>query len=734
MKRTVFSLCLLLLLACAPSASATVGDQLLRNGDLDAGGSSPAFWTTSTWGNQKPTFTWSTDAPHSGTHSARVEVSDYTDGDSKWQPDIVPVTGGAYYTFSDWYKSNASTAVSVYYELASDTDKDSDGLIDGHWANLFSGISPASDWTQYKTGFTMPAGAVRARFVHFIERNGWLQTDDYSLTEEDAPAGFSKPMISLTFDDGSQGFWDYARDPLKAKGFKTTQYVPTGGLTSIPPDTFMMTPDEITTLAREGHEIGAHSVNHRFMTTLTDAELGAELGDSKEVLEALPGVGTVRNFAYPFGDYDARVIAAEEAAGYRSGRSVEEGYNSKHDLEPYDIRVQNMTPDTTLDQFKSWIAYAEAHNYWLVIVYHEVVPESSPRCANTDDDPEVCLGKFDTTVGDFNAQLDAISSAGLGSDVVTVQKALDTIEAEMHGPQPGAVKVAPASPTTNATLTATPSGFSDPDGDALSYEYQWNVNGTAIAGATGESFDLSLAGRGDRGDVVSVDVTARDPKGHVSSGVNDSVTVVNMAPVKGSVAINPSSPLAGTALTATPAGFSDADGDELTYTYAWFRNDAAIDGATTNTLPTSVFAAGDQIRVEVRAGDGHGGTSEPAKATVTIANTPTPGPVVTPGPKPTPPAPPVAHTDKTAPKIVVTRPRARRYKVGQMLKIKVSGTDDSGFAKLTATVRRSGGKSRTVKQGTRLSLSRTGNYVLRVTAKDGSGNVAHKTVRFRVVR
>ena len=43
-------------------------------------------------------------------------------------------------------------------------------------------------------------------------------------------------------------------------------------------------------------------------------------------------------------------------------------------------------------------------------------------------------------------------------------------------------------------------------------------------------------------------------------------------------------------------------------------------------------------------------------------------------------------------------------------------------------------KSRTVKQGTKLRLSRTGNYVLRVTAKDRSGNLAHKAVRFRVVR
>jgi len=734
MKRAVFSLCLMLLLASAPSASAAVGDQLLRNGDLDAGGSSPALWSQSTWGNNRSAFTWSTDAPHSGTHSARVEVTEYASGDTKWAPQMVPVTGGAYYTFSDWYKSNASTAVSVYYELASDTDEDKDGLIDGHWANLFSGISPASEWTQYKTGFTMPAGAIRARFVHRIARNGWLETDDYSLTEEDAPAGFSAPMISLTFDDGSQGFWDHARDPLNAKGFKTTQYVPTEGLTSIPRNTFLMTPDEITTLASEGHEIGAHSVTHPLMTSVNDEQLEDELVESKEVLESLPGVGTVRNFAYPYGDYDARVIDVAESAGYGSGRSVEEGYNSKLDLELYDIRVQNVTPGTTLDEFESWIDYAEAHNYWLVIVYHEVVPDSSPRCTNTPHDPDVCLGDFDATAGSFNAQLDAISSAGLGSRVVTVQEALETIDAELHGPRPGAVNVAPVGPTSNGSVTATPSGFSDPDGDALTYEYQWKVNGKAIAGATSESFDLSRAGNGDRGDVVSVDVRARDPKGHLSTGVSDSVTVANTAPVKGSVAIDPSSPLAGTPLTASPSGFSDADGDELAYTYAWFRNDVAIDGATASTLPAAAFAADDEIRVEIRAADGHSGTSESAEAIVNIANPPTPGPVVTPAPIPTPAAPPVASPDRTAPKIVVARPKARRYTVGQMLKIKVSGTDDSGFVEWTATVRRRGGKPRTIKQGMKLRLSRTGNYVMRVTANDRSGNVAHRTVRFRVVR
>ena len=53
------------------------------------------------------------------------------------------------------------------------------------------------------------------------------------------------------------------------------------------------------------------------------------------------------DLAYPFGSYDARVIAAAKVAGYRSARSVEEGYNAEPDLEPFDIRGQNILRTTT---------------------------------------------------------------------------------------------------------------------------------------------------------------------------------------------------------------------------------------------------------------------------------------------------------------------------------------------------------------------------------------------------
>ena len=68
-------------------------------------------------------------------------------------------------------------------------------------------------------------------------------------------------------------------------------------------------------------------------------------------------------------------------------------------------------------------------------------------------------------------------------------------------------------------------GFSDADGDAVSYTYQWFRNGTAISGATGRTLDLAEAGNGDAGDTVAVDVTALDGSGGTSATVRGSQTV-----------------------------------------------------------------------------------------------------------------------------------------------------------------------------------------------------------------
>ena len=82
---------------------------------------------------------------------------------------------------------------------------------------------------------------------------------------------------------------------------------------------------------------------------------------------------------------------------------------------------------------------------------------------------------------------------------------------------PGTVTAAPAAPKTNQTLTATPSGFTDPDGDPLTYHYRVaTATARQIAGATSASLNLALPGNGDRGDEMRVEVYATDGRGAAS--------------------------------------------------------------------------------------------------------------------------------------------------------------------------------------------------------------------------
>jgi hypothetical protein len=93
------------------------------------------------------------------------------------------------------------------------------------------------------------------------------------------------------------------------------------------------------------------------------------------------------------------------------------------------------------------------------------------------------------------------------------------------------VGLAPSSPDSGGTLTATATR-SDADGDAVSLHYVWKVNGTTKrttdTTALTDTFDLSVAGNGDAGDIVSVDVT---PSDGTASGttVSAQVTVAGSA-------------------------------------------------------------------------------------------------------------------------------------------------------------------------------------------------------------
>ena len=179
------------------------------------------------------------------------------------------------------------------------------------------------------------------------------------------------------------------------------------------------------------------------------------------------------------------------------------------------------------------------------------------------------------------------------------------------------------SPTTNALLTATATA-SDPDGDSLTYTFKWQVNGVTFETATGpnpaDGFDLSLAGNGDRGDTISVQVTASDGTLE-SSPASAAAVIANSAPVV-AVSLSDATPRKKDVLVATATG-DDADGDPLTFTYVWRLNGEVRRTTTISGNPDSFdlkgrVANGDVVAVTVTAADGTA-TSVPAAAGATVS-------------------------------------------------------------------------------------------------------------------
>lgn len=83
-----------------------------------------------------------------------------------------------------------------------------------------------------------------------------------------------------------------------------------------------MTEQEIAAIAASRViSIGAHTVNHPYLTKCSESEMDAEILGSKIELERICG-RPIKLFAYPDGDYDGRVVNAVRKAGFQLGFAV----------------------------------------------------------------------------------------------------------------------------------------------------------------------------------------------------------------------------------------------------------------------------------------------------------------------------------------------------------------------------------------------------------------------------
>ncbi|MES2630960.1 MAG: polysaccharide deacetylase family protein [Patescibacteria group bacterium] len=360
----------------------------------------PSSWIKSKWGTNTATYGYIGNDGHTGTKSAKVTVTNYVDGDAKWYPQpITSLVAGNQYRYTAWYKTNTRVQAVVMFTMTDGTVKYF-GM-----PQPFPGANPSTTWQKYTETFTVPAGTASVAPFLFVASNGFVQIDDVSI-ENYTPTGFTRPLVTLTFDDGHEDNATTALPAMNTRNIKSTQCFATQYIQES-----TVAQQAVLKFRDTGHEICSHTITHPFLTQQTAAMLTTEVKNSQTYLKTLTGA-PVKNFASPYGDYN-QAVNTELKKYYRSHRTVDEGYNSKDNFDAYRVRVQNMTPTVTLAQYKAWIEQAKATKTWLVLVYHRITP--------TGTTPDA----FDTPLVNFTPQMDALVSSGV--TVKTYDAALDEL-------------------------------------------------------------------------------------------------------------------------------------------------------------------------------------------------------------------------------------------------------------------------------------------------------------------
>jgi peptidoglycan/xylan/chitin deacetylase (PgdA/CDA1 family) len=158
-------------------------------------------------------------------------------------------------------------------------------------------------------------------------------------TFADAVKTTSGRVVAVTFDDAYLSELTLAKPLLDAVGYPATVYAPTAYLdTPERPlkwdgieqwhggehehELLPMSWDQLGELAEAGWEIGSHTRTHPHLHEVSDdAELRAELVESKATVEERLG-RECATLAYPYGDYDERVVEAAGAAGYAAAGTL----------------------------------------------------------------------------------------------------------------------------------------------------------------------------------------------------------------------------------------------------------------------------------------------------------------------------------------------------------------------------------------------------------------------------
>jgi len=150
-----------------------------------------------------------------------------------------------------------------------------------------------------------------------------------------------KPVV-ITFDDNNLSQYNVAAPIMDAKLQKGVFFLIAKYLDS----PTMVNRERALDLQARGHQIASHTMTHRALPGLNDADTKWELEESKRVFEELTGK-TVKDVSYPGTAHNQRVRDTAKAAGYETATIMDPRYVTETDDWMKWPRIM-MTDDTDL--------------------------------------------------------------------------------------------------------------------------------------------------------------------------------------------------------------------------------------------------------------------------------------------------------------------------------------------------------------------------------------------------
>jgi peptidoglycan/xylan/chitin deacetylase (PgdA/CDA1 family) len=214
--------------------------------------------------------------------------------------------------------------------------------------------SVSADPSPWIAPYTVPEATFR-RHLDLLQSSGRQAVTLSRLCEaRDGVRPLPGRPVVITFDDGFADTLDTAARVLTEQGLVATVYVTTGFVgRGSPGGDVMLGADGVRALASLGHEIGAHSVTHPELDTVSPQRVAHELIASRADLEDLLGA-RVDSFAYPHGYSSPMIRRLVRAVGYRSACSVRNALCAPTDPDHALSRLMVMA-STTDDDVRRWL-------------------------------------------------------------------------------------------------------------------------------------------------------------------------------------------------------------------------------------------------------------------------------------------------------------------------------------------------------------------------------------------